>query len=159
MILGAEPLMADDRTREVFEATDKLMQRLLVEVAYNPNYQDTAMCQKAEITKFYNTEWKPYADLWRRSLWESFERADDTALNGLAGRVNGLAKNCLVGFKNSDQVKGLDADEQHAVAAWVDINAPGGRPPPGGGLKPATKVLLGIGGLVVVSAALALKAL
>ncbi len=158
--LGAPPLLVNEAQEAQFKETDALFQRLWVEVANNPNFKDTPDCNKVQVGQTYREEWEPYAKVWRTSLWDSFERADETKLNSLTGRANGWAKVCFPAFKNTDQVHGTDIEDVHKTAAWVDINAPGGGPPrPGTGVLGYKKSELVVGGVLLLGAAAALRLL
>lgn len=166
MPLGSPPLLVSDEEQAAFARTDALFTRLWVEVANNPTFKDDALCFKEQVKKTYLEEWKPYADQWKND--SLFDRAEIEKLNALNARANGWAKSCLPDYKcdkpgqECKVSKGVDPDAEHPYATFVDINAPGGGPPPPGkgifGVKPATLVIGGlIGGVVLIGAAYALR--
>lgn len=159
MSFGAPPLLASDELIAQFESTDKLWARLWVEVVSNPLFKDGPDCNRKEVAAAYTNEWLPYAKVWRSSLlWDSYDRADESALNGLTGRANGYAKACLPGFAPHMQVKGRDVEDENPTAAYVDINAPGGGPPrPGAGILGFKKSTLVLGGLALMGGGIALR--
>lgn len=145
MTLGRPPIWAAPELEASVGAGAALWARLLVH-AYTPGVDPTC---KNQILEEYEGAWKPWITAWSDP---TMPPPDETALNGLLGRANGLAKSCLPGFSVADQVRGVDIEDLHKTAATIDKTAPGGAPPPGGGMKPATKALLAVagGGLLVL---------
>lgn len=152
------PLLVTPEEEQSYAIASVLWMRLLVEVVHNPNYKNTDC--KREVGQEYAL-WKDFQDAWADTGVLSRRVADRTQLNQLVSRARELAKSCLPNVSESELPKNADIHGNAAAKAaqWVDINAPGGAPPPDGGvlgtgLKPATAVLLGVG---MVGAGLGLK--
>lgn len=153
------PGFVGEDSERAFRDAERLWARLLAEVVYNPNFKETADCNKSNVLQEYQENWKPYADVWNTSIWFSGERADASKLNGLIGRANGFALSCLKGFDPKAQVRGSDVEVDHPIASSVDVNAPGGGAARDGGflgtgVKRSTLLL---GGVALVGSAALLR--
>lgn len=150
MIFGRPPLLASDQLKASVGAASAVWARLLVEVAYNPNADPTC---KREVLEEYEKSWKPFITAYSDDSVLAPQVADESEINGLIGRTNGLAKSCLKGFSAANQVRGIDAEEEHPIAATINREAPGGPPPSDGSLlKPSTKIaLVFVGGVLVLA--------
>lgn len=150
--LGGEPDPVDKEYIEV----DALFERLWKEVGNNPNFKDTPMCNKTQVAQTYREEWLPFKKSWQDAWWHSTD--EEAQLNAHGTRANGWALSCLPGFTTDKQAKGVSVDDAHKTAAWVDINAPGGGPPPPGtGILGVKKSSLVLGGLLLIGTATAVR--
>jgi len=147
----------DDPVAREFAEVDALFQRLWVEVANNPNYKDTAMCNKVQVGQTYRDEWQPFAKAWKDAWWHSTD--EEAQLNAHGTRANGWALSCLPGFTTANQAKGVSVDDAHPTATYVDIKAPGGPPPKGEGVLGFKKSTLYVGGMALVGTAVAVRLL